>query len=772
VGGTQLFPETSAVPGTGLSVGSQRNLSNNFIVDGLSANDDAAGLSGMTYGVDAIDQFQVVTSGGQAELGRALGGYVNIVTRSGTNRVTGGVSEYFRDRRLNAPNPLSRSTLPMRQWQSGASVGGPIVRNRTFYFTSVEGRRLDQAGLVTIDPGQAAIVNARLADTGYRGMGVATGLYPNPLDTTSAVGKIDHRFAGGDQLTVRYSLYDAVSRHARGAGALSAPSAAAMLDNRDSGVAVGNVLPLTARTVLESRAQLTFSGLAAEPADLIGPAVTIAGIATFGTSSASPTRRRNRLIQVVNNLSQQIGPHALRIGVDLLHNDVAITFPRASRGSYTFPSLDAFLAGTYSNTGFTQTFGDAVVSVVNPNLSLYVQDEWKATSRLTVNAGLRYDVQTLETIETDRNNLSPRVGLAWSPSDSRRTVVRASAGTFYDRVPLRALANALLSAGNTTDLANLRQIGVTLSPAQAAAPIFPAILPSVVPSVTLANLTTMEHRLQNAHSRQASFEIEHQVGRGTVSAGYEHVRGRQLLASINQNVPECVASGGNNGCRPITAYANNNQYSAAGRSRYDALHLSWVQQPSRWGGARLSYTYARALNDVGEAFFSSPIDPRDMSKDWGRSDNDHRHRVVATGSLRLPQGPATTTWGRVRQGFQVSGMLQYYSAPPFNILSGVTTVQGTPGRPIVGGAFIRRNSGIGTDFFSASVRLSRTFSFGPRVTTEVLAEIFNLTNHRNVIARNTNFGTGAYPDAPLPAFGRVTAVGEPRAAQLGLRMRF
>ena len=87
VGGTQLFAETSAVPGTGLSIGSQRNFSNNFIVDGLSANDDAAGLSGMPYGVDAVDQFQVVTSGGQAELGRALGGYVNVVTKSGTNAV-------------------------------------------------------------------------------------------------------------------------------------------------------------------------------------------------------------------------------------------------------------------------------------------------------------------------------------------------------------------------------------------------------------------------------------------------------------------------------------------------------------------------------------------------------------------------------------------------------------------------------------------------------------------------------------------------------------
>ena len=109
-----------------LSVGSQRNLSNNFVVDGLSANDDAAGLSGITYGVDAIEQFQVITSGAQAELGRALGGYVNVVTKSGTNDLRGTIYDFFRDDSLNASNALSGTTLPMRQSQFGASAGGPL----------------------------------------------------------------------------------------------------------------------------------------------------------------------------------------------------------------------------------------------------------------------------------------------------------------------------------------------------------------------------------------------------------------------------------------------------------------------------------------------------------------------------------------------------------------------------------------------------------------------------------------------------------------------
>lgn len=186
-GGAQLFPETSAVPGVGLSIGSQRNLSNNFIVDGLSANDDAAALGGMPYGVDSVDQVQVVTSGGQAELGRALGGYVNIVTRSGTNAMRGDVYNYMRDSRFNAPNALSGSKLPMNQNQYGVSIGGPVVRDRAFYYANVEQRRLDQSGLVTIAEGNVPIINSRLMAVGYQGPSITTGIYPKPIDTTHLV---------------------------------------------------------------------------------------------------------------------------------------------------------------------------------------------------------------------------------------------------------------------------------------------------------------------------------------------------------------------------------------------------------------------------------------------------------------------------------------------------------------------------------------------------------------------------------------------------------
>ncbi len=773
VASTQLFPETSAVPGVSLSVASQRNLSNNFIVDGLSANDDAAALSGIIYSVDAIDEFQVVTSGGHAELGRALGGYINIVTKSGTNVLRADLYSYGRHDRFNAKNPLSGTRLPMNQLQFGTSVGGPIVANRTFYFTNVEQRRLNQSGLVTVSPDHVSTINGRLAETGYQGPFVTTGVYLNPVHSTNMVAKINHDVSGRDQFTGRYSGYHVRSENSRGAGGLNAPSGSSNLENRDHTVAVANTFMFSERMVLETRAQFGASDLKAPPTDPIGPAVTIAGVASFGTSSGSPTRRRSKVYQVVNNLSHHIGAHALRGGLDFLYNDNEITYPRAVRGTYSFSSLANFLTGVYNNAGFSQTFGLSEVAQTNPNIGVYAQDEWKLGPRLTLNLGVRYDLQFLETINVDTNNVSPRLGFAWSPLESRRTVIRGSAGLFYDRVPLRPLANALLSAGNTTILSNLRQIGVSLSPTQTGAPAFPRILRGVVPSVTLVNFTTMNRDLQNAYSRQASAELEQQLtGRTTVSVGYQYLRGTGLLIAVNQNVPSCVAAGTNNGCRPNPDYANNSQYSSVGDSNYHALHVSWQQKPARWGQYRVSYTLSKSMNNVGEFFFSSPIDPLDLSKDWGRSDDDQRHRLVINGAVNTPMKPATRAWELLIRGFQVSGTLQAYSALPFNITSGVNTIQGTPGRPILNGSFIERNAGVGSDFVNLSMRISRTFRLGGRIQLEAIAEGFNLTNRRNVLTRNTNFGSGAYPTNPSQTFGQVTGVADPRAFQFGVRTRF
>ncbi len=465
------------------------------------------------------------------------------------------------------------------------------------------------------------------------------------------------------------------------------------------------------------------------------------------------------MFQLVDNLTHQAGAHALRAGVDVIVNDDTITYPRSSRGSYAFSSMANFLAGSYS--AFTQTFGDPVVSQSNPNVGVYAQDEWRARPGLTLNLGLRYDLQFLDAISTDTNNVSPRVGFAWTPSPASDLVIRGSAGLFFDRVPLRAVANAILSAGNTTDLSQLQQPSVSnLIPAQAGAPVFPDILPARVLTTTLVDFTTMDPHLQNAYSTQAGLEAERSLGHGrTISVGYQYVRGENLLMSVNQNVATCVAAGRTTAAGPSRRIATTTSTRRPACPRITGLHASFVQRASDWSSLRVTYTLSKSMNDVGEFFFSSPIDPTDITRDWGRADDDQRHRLVINGTVNSPTTPATTAWQHLTHDFQLSGLLQYYSALPFNIVSGVANLQGTTSRPQAGGApstpnfdvrsatFIQRNAGTGSDFFTLNMRVSRKFRLGSDVKAEALAEVFNVTNRVNDLTRNATWGPGPYPSS-------------------------
>jgi hypothetical protein len=202
----------------------------------------------------------------------------------------------------------------------------------------------------------------------------------------------------------------------------------------------------------------------------------------------------------------------------------------------------------------------------------------------------------------------------------------------------------------------------------------------------------------------------------------------------------------------------------------------------RWGGFRISYTLSKALNDVGEFFFSSPLNNFNLHQDWGRSDDDQRHRIVFDGYLESPTTPAQTKWEHLSHGFQLGGILQYYSALPFNVVSGVNTIQQTSGRPCFGlaandlacnlSSMIGRNTSTGFDFFTLNLRLTRTFRLGERLRINAIAEAFNALNHRNDMIPNATFGSGIYPTVPRSTFGQPTAVGDPRTIQLALRMTF
>src|SRR6185312_6037748 len=168
---------------------------------------------------------------------------------------------YLRNQRLNADNALSQSKLPITQAQYGASLAGPILRNRTFYFANFERKHLNQDGLITIAPVNVAAINSRLQTIGYQGPQITTGLYSNPIHTNNFFAKVDHHVNDRDELSLRYSFYEVDSHNSRGVGGLSAVSAAAGLHDLDQTIAVSNIFTINPTTVNETRGQFTRSNL-------------------------------------------------------------------------------------------------------------------------------------------------------------------------------------------------------------------------------------------------------------------------------------------------------------------------------------------------------------------------------------------------------------------------------------------------------------------------------------------------------------------------------
>ncbi|HXD29539.1 MAG TPA: carboxypeptidase regulatory-like domain-containing protein [Pyrinomonadaceae bacterium] len=755
----QRFPETSAVPGTGLSITGQRFINNGLVVDGLSANDDAADLPGTFFSQEVVREFEVITSGGIAEFGRASGGFVSIVTQSGTNQFHGRLYGFLRNQRFDARNPLASTKDALTQGQYGGSLGGPFARNRSFFFANFEQTRLHNASVITISPTNVAAINGRLDAVGFSGPRISTGIAATGFNSTNVLLRVDHQPTNNNQLTARYSFYDIDSPNARNVGGLNAISRGTALKDRDQTLALSDVATLSARTINEARFQYTRSRLSAPLNDVAGPAVNISGVANFGAATVSPTIRDLDTYELVDNVTTQLWSHSLKFGANYLHNKVNITFPGALQGVYSFSSLANFLANRY--TTFQQAFGAIDQFQSNPNIGLFMQDEWRPRQDLTINAGLRYDVQFLpDLITTDANNFAPRLGIAYAPGD-RRTVVRASFGIYFDRIPLRATSNALQRDGSKYKVA-------VLSFGQAGAPVFPNVL-AAFPSDLLISITTIDPNISNSYNQQASLQVERELFPSTsLAVGYLHTRGLHLILSRNVNVPRFPAAAGvPNLGRPDPRLANVSRFESSGESSYNGLTIAVNRRFQRWFGARLSYTFSKAIDNAGNAFFFTPQDNSNLRDERGPSDNDQRHRLALSGTFEVPAIKSASIVRRSLSGFQLSYIFSYGSALPFNTILGNDRNFDTNSndRPVGVG----RNSGKGFDFASLDLRLSRRFSLGEKLQLETLVEGFNVLNRANLQLPNNVTGTGP---TPLPNFGQPTGAADPRQLQFGLRLSF
>jgi hypothetical protein len=699
----------------------------------------------------------VVTSGGIAQFGRASGGFVNIVTQSGTNRLQGRLYGFFRNQRLDARNPLATSKDPLTQAQYGLTLGGPMRKDRTFFFSNFEQTRLQNTTVVTVTPQSVTSINNRLNTIGYPGSRLTTGLVPTGYDTTNFLFRVDHQLPSLNQLSARYSVYRINSLNSRSVGGLNDVSRGTALKDTDQIFALTDVATLSGNRVNELRVQYLDSKLDAPLNDPVGPAVSIAGVANFGSATVSPTQRDLKTFQILDTFSSDFSNHSLKTGGELLLDRVDITFPGAIQGSYSFSSLPNFLLGRY--TTFQQAFGAISQFQSNPNVGVFIQDEWRPSRQFTINAGLRYDAQFLPSVKMDGNNFAPRIGLAYASRDFK-TVVRAAWGIYFDRIPLRATSNALQRDGAKYKVA-------VVSADQPSAPVFPALLPSF-PSDLLVSITTMDPAIENSYNQQASIQTERELTASTsLSVGYLFTRGRHLILSRNVNVPRFPASAGvPNLGRPDPRFANVSRSESSGDSEYNALIVSLNRRFSKWLGGRISYTLSKAIDNAGNAFFFTPQDNFNLRDEVGPADNDQRHRIALSGTLSAPRSNANTL-RQVINDMQLSYIFSYNSKLPFNVVTGTdrnfdTNVNDRP----VG---VGRNSGEGFNFASLDLRLSKRFRIGDRVGMDVLVEGFNVLNRANLQLPNNVFGTGTVPRS---GFGEPTAAADPRQFQFGLRLSF
>jgi hypothetical protein len=677
-------PQQGASATSGLTFGGQRARSNNLTVDGLDNNDATVGGVRATFSQEAVREFQVLTSSYSAEFGKASAGLVNIVTKSGTNRAAGDVFFYVRDDGLNAKNYFEKfdpagqaielDKAPYAQKQYGGIIGGPIKRDRTFFFTSFERLDVDANNFVNIDnrtpvsvlgtspcaDGSAACTPARLInDTGFP---IDVGHVPYRVETNSFLVKIDHQLSTGQALTLRYNYGDAINENIEPFGGIVARSRGAILDSEDHVLAASHTVVPSSRMAHELRFQYARRDQevnALDPAcggsclteDQGGPTVEIVGMASFGRHRFTPQPRLNERYQVVDTLSFFAGRHQIKTGFDFNYIDhLEQALPLHFGGRYIFTDLNAQQAASLGIEGplsaiqalalgipvrYIQGYGNASKPYQYGDLSLFVQDDWR-TDRVTLKLGLRYQRQFWPDVTyrvagvseaygfpSDNNNLAPRVALAWDPAGRGETNLHAAWGLFYDNHITGMLGIAEIVDGDPDGLRTLvappplsliawRAPERRLSEAEARG------LVGAFPSLEIA----IDPGLQTPYAHQASIGIDQQLpGQIALAINVLYVRGFNQVGTIDYN-PVVPALGPNR--RPLDigevpgSSASVLQYTSYGRTWYQGISAALRKRFSNQMELLASYTLSKAEDDTTD--FQTAFLPENNGR--GRDQND------------------------------------------------------------------------------------------------------------------------------------------------------
>jgi hypothetical protein len=846
---------------TAVSTGGSSGLNNELSVDGGDNSDDWIGGFLQNFSPEVVQEFAVRTAQEDADTGGTTAGSVVITTKRGTNEWHGSGSFYERAAALNARFPIENPAQtcidgvctnnpkqPFSRQNYVGTLGGPIVKDKVWLFTSFE--YVHENASIAYSPNSVTQFDA-LAQLASEGLipGVSSiAVPPNvPIPFRDYIGSLrfDWNESSKSQWFLRTSEDNYLTHNALAQQA-TLPSTGLTTHNNYWNTVISNTYTFsptwlgnfvfdTSELHLTQARNSTLGFALAFP--FSSTSQTISGFETFGDNQFAtpitlfPDLRNQEKYQLRYDVSHALQDHAFKFGINFIHEPVLSgAFPGNQETLYSFPNDPTFyltdpaqFTADYLAGAATTPAGDGSFSQSVQRLALYAEDSWRVTRHLTVNYGLRWQTTfglfeasgrsqaenpafvTLQALQIpvsvphdDRAQVGPRLGVAYSPGDSGRTVIRAGFGMFYNDLAQNGWATAFQGVNSTNAATgSCSFVGSTTPPSTAGAGCIPGDAFGGA-----GNLIDGHYR--TPYAIHTSGGVQHVFNEHwTLSADYTHEEGNHGYRAYSY-------TGGTNLFTPLIPaadpnYANDqaavvpdlNLFKSDNRSTYNSLMLHLQGNVSRRFNLTANYTLSKAKTWgclLGELFdyvngVCDPLNPFGPG-DYGPSGEDVTHRFVLAGTLYIPGG------------FELTTITQAESARPFTI-----TNEDNTGRISVNGVPESLDQVRGTPYIQADLRVSRPFKIGEHWEIRPFAEFFNLFNRNNPGA---NYVT-AIADLPVPAaeaasgnitdictnpactttqpinsinqlrvpggglgdfFGPGTTVGIPFAAQLGVRVTF
>jgi hypothetical protein len=811
---TLLTPGVTMDARGGLSFAGQRAM-NSLLLDGINFDDPFWGqqMSGFIldgrqpYPIsqDAVREFQVNSNAYSAEFGRAGGGVINTVTRSGTNDFHGTAFWFYRDQSMNANDPVNkRYGLPKSPFhfnQFGAILGGPIRRDHLFFVLNYEGLRSNIPNAVFLNLPTDFQLSPAPTIAGFQQIALdylkpRAASWVWPVAQNDYLGKLDWRLSQRHRLTALWDM-----QRFSGGGALDVdPQNAFEHTVSNPSTADTGTISLTSElshnTVNVLRFGYLREGGGFGPVG-INPEANIyengQRVLTVGRRAGSPQESPVHQFQWSDTLHHDHGLHALKMGADILVARIRFFFAQSFSGSYDFGSLESFgrnLSGQPQPLpvdDYLQAFsgfGEHGV-VTHPNFTSiagFVEDTWRIRPSLTLNLGVRYDLQIIDkpstknpsqallaagldtsVLPTDKNNFAPRVGMAWSPTPSSRLVLRAGYGIFYALTPSVLTSRADFQNGITTQTRTFPGN----SPLASLIPVYPntfcgppdasGLPPNCAPPNAGASLPTLQ--LFSAHYRQpyvqqASLGMEVQARKDlSVSASYILSKGTRLQqvrdVNLGSTMSGTISIANTNTLlsyrafqvqRPIPDFYRILVFNSDASSIYHGLAVQLNRRFSQNFHALASYTLSKVIDNNPNVYALSPgpyafdlvQDPTDPRSDRGPGSNDQRHRFTLAALWTPNYGNRFPKVARtILQGWEVSGILTAQSGQPYSGLINFDLnndgVFATDRRPGLG-----RNTFYMPASVSLDPRLTRNINIGEQAKLQIIWEAFNVLNHANI----------------------------------------